>query len=369
MTSQSIPINSLSRHIVPLQDALLEAAREVIASGHFVLGRHVAAFEQQFAAYCGVEHCIGVGNGTDALELALKALAVAPGDEVVVAANAAMYGATAIQACRAEPHFVDVLPGEATLDPLAVEAALRTRPAVKAILVTHLYGRLARMDEICRIARAHGVAIVEDCAQAHGARSRDGRRAGAFGDIASFSFYPTKNLGAIGDGGAVVCRDAALDARVRQLRQYGWIGKYTNALPGGRNSRLDEIQAAMLSTMLPLLDGWNARRREIGSRYVADIRNDAIELPPPSGEDDVRHLFVVRSDRRQALRDHLAAAGIQTDIHYPVPDHRQPCHAGRYGDVALPVTERDAERVLTLPCFPEMTDDEVSAVIQACNRF
>ena len=369
MTSQSIPINSLSRHIAPLHDALSDAAREVIASGHFVLGRHVTAFEQQFAAYCGVEHCIGVGNGTDALELALKAVAVAPGDEVVVAANAAMYGATAIQACRAEPCFVDVLPGEATLDPIAVEAALRARPAVKAILVTHLYGRLARIDEICRIARAYGVAIIEDCAQAHGARARDGRRAGAFGDIASFSFYPTKNLGAIGDGGAVVCRDAALDARVRQLRQYGWTGKYTNALPGGRNSRLDEIQAAMLSAMLPLLDAWNARRREIGSRYAAGIHNDAIELPPPSGEDDVRHLFVVRSDRRQALRDHLAAAGIQTDIHYPVPDHRQPCHAGRYEDVALPVTERDAGRVLTLPCFPEMTDDEVSAVIQACNPF
>lgn len=369
MTSQSIPINSLSRHIAPLQDALLEAARDVVASGHFVLGRHVTAFEQQFAAYCGVEHCIGVGNGTDALELALKAVAVAPGDEVVVAANAAMYGATAIQACRAEPCFVDVLPGEATLDPVAVEAVLRARPRIKAILVTHLYGRLARMDQICRIARTNGVAIVEDCAQAHGARSRDGRRAGAFGDIASFSFYPTKNLGAIGDGGAVVCRDAALDARVRQLRQYGWSGKYTNALPGGRNSRLDEIQAAMLSAMLPLLDGWNARRREIGSRYTAGICNDAIELPPPSGEDDVRHLFVVRCDRRQALRDHLAAVGIQTDIHYPVPDHRQPCHGGRYQDVSLPATERDAERVLTLPCFPEMTDDEVSAVIQACNRF
>jgi dTDP-4-amino-4,6-dideoxygalactose transaminase len=369
MTSQSIPINSLSRHIAPLHDALLDAARDVVASGHFVLGRHVTAFEQQFAAYCGVEHCIGVGNGTDALELALKAVAVAPGDEVVVAANAAMYGTTAIQACGAEPVFVDVLPGDATLDPSAVEAALSARPAAKAILVTHLYGRLARMEALCRIARTHGVAVVEDCAQAHGARAQDGRRAGSFGDIASFSFYPTKNLGAIGDGGAVVCRDAALDARVRQLRQYGWVGKYTNALPGGRNSRLDEIQAAMLSVMLPLLDGWNARRREIGLRYAAEIRSEAIELPPRSGDDDVRHLFVVRSDRRQALRDHLAAAGIQTDIHYPVPDHRQPCHDGRYRDVVLPVTEHDAERVLTLPCFPEMTDDEVSAVIQACNRF
>ncbi|UHQ22664.1 DegT/DnrJ/EryC1/StrS family aminotransferase [Lysobacter sp. 5GHs7-4] len=369
MTSHSIPINSLLRHIEPLQAALAQAANDVIGSGHFVLGRRVAAFEAEFAAYCGSGHCIGVANGTDALELALKGMGVAPGDRVIVAANAAMYATSAVLACGAEPVFADILPDEATLDPAAVEAVLRTQPAAKALVATHLYGRLARMRELLALCRAHGVAVVEDCAQAHGARDADGVRAGALGDIASFSFYPTKNLGALGDGGAVVCGDDALAARVRQLRQYGWTGKYTNALAGGRNSRLDEIQAAMLSAMLPLLDGWNRRRRAIANRYSEQIRNASIATSPVAGDDYVAHLYVIRSDRRDELREHLAAAGVQTDIHYPTPDHRQPCHGGRYADIDLPHTQRDAARVLTLPCFPEMTDDEVAGVIQACNRF
>ncbi|MBN8212748.1 MAG: DegT/DnrJ/EryC1/StrS family aminotransferase [Xanthomonadales bacterium] len=375
MNSQLIPINSLQRHVAALQDALVQAVGDVIASGHFVLGSHVAAFEAEFAAYCGVDHCVGVANGTDALELALKAAGIGAGDKVVVAANAAMYGTTAVLACGAEPVFVDVLPGEATLDPKAIEAVFqnhadeRSGAGIKAILVTHLYGRLARMTDICHIARTHGAMIVEDCAQAHGARAGDGRRAGAFGDIASFSFYPTKNLGAIGDGGAIVCNDPVLAMRARQLRQYGWGGKYENALMGGRNSRLDEIQAAMLLVMLPRLDAWNARRRQIARRYFEGIRSDSIELPPVVGEGDVAHLYVVRSDRRTALREHLSAHGIQSDVHYPVPDHRQPCHALRYAHVVLPTTERDAGRVLSLPCFPEMTDDEVSRVIDACSRF
>lgn len=369
MNSQVIPINSLQRHVAALQGVLVQAVGDVIASGHFVLGSHVAAFEAEFAAYCGVDHCVGVANGTDALELALKAVGVGAGDKVVVAANAAMYGTTAVFACRAEPVFVDVLPGEATLDPKAIEDVFRTSAGIKAILVTHLYGRLARMVEICRIAQAHGAMIVEDCAQAHGARAGDGRRAGALGDIASFSFYPTKNLGAIGDGGAIVCKDPVFAVRARRLRQYGWAGKYENALMGGRNSRLDEIQAAMLSVMLPCLDVWNARRRQIALRYSEGIRSDSIELPPAAGEENVVHLYVVRSDRRPALREHLSAHGIQSDVHYPIPDHRQPCHALRYADLVLPTTEREAERVLSLPCFPEMTDDEVSRVIDACSRF
>jgi len=369
MTLPDIPVNSLLRHVKPLQDALMRVASNVIGSGHFVLGPHVTRFEEEFARYCQVGHCIGVANGTEALELALKSVGVAPGDQVIVAANAAMYGTSAVLACGAEPVFADILPVRATLDPAKVEAILHSGNPVKAVLVTHLYGQLADIEEITRLCRAHGVAVVEDCAQAHGARNSEGRCAGAFGDVASFSFYPTKNLGALGDGGAVISDNPELAARVRQLRQYGWIGKYTNALPGGRNSRLDEIQASMLSTMLPMLDGWNARRREIASRYSSEISNRAIELPPVAGEEYVAHLYVVRCDNRNALRKHLVTSGIQTDIHYPIPDHRQPCHAGRYSDVALPVTERDAECVLTLPCFPEMRDDEVSRVIAACNLF
>ena len=369
MAAHDIPVNSLLRHVAPLGDALTEAASEVIRSGYFVLGGQVGRFERAFADYCGTRHCIGVANGTDALELALKALGVGAGHRVVVAANAAMYGTTAVLACQAEPLFVDVTPGTATLDPQALRAALAAEPGIRAVIVTHLYGRLAAMDDIVAACRAAGVPIVEDCAQAHGAALPDGRRAGAIGDIASFSFYPTKNLGALGDGGAITTGDDGLAERARRLRQYGWTHKYTNGLPGGRNSRLDELQAAALMVMLPLLDDWNARRRAIANRYSAGIRHAAIDVPPASGDDYVAHLYVVRTAARDALREHLAAHGVQTDVHYPIPDHRQPCFDGRFESVALPVTEADALQVLTLPCFPEMTDDEVERVVAACNSF
>lgn len=369
MSDESIPVNSLPRHIAPFEDRLGAVAAEVIRSGYYVLGAGVRDFEQAFATYCGAGHAVGVANGTDALELSLKALGAGPGDRVVVCANAAMYGTTAVLACGAEPVFVDIEPGVATMDPQSLRSALARGGRVVAVIVTHLYGRLARMDEILPVCREYGAAVLEDCAQAHGAADQSGRRAGAFGDLASFSFYPTKNLGALGDGGAVVSNSAELAARVRQLRQYGWSEKYTNAAPGGRNSRLDEMQARMLAVMLPALDGWNARRREISNRYSSEIRNAAIETTPPAGAEFVGHLYVVRSDRRDELRKHLGNHGIQTDIHYPRPDHRQPLHNGRFDAVSLPVTERDAERVITLPCFPELTDDEVGRVVQACNRF
>ncbi|MBW8367082.1 MAG: DegT/DnrJ/EryC1/StrS aminotransferase family protein, partial [Arenimonas sp.] len=220
-----------------------------------------------------------------------------------------------------------------------------------------------------RVCGAWGGAVLEDCAQSHGATDATGRRAGAFGDIASFSFYPTKNLGALGDGGAVVTARDDLAQRVRQLRQYGWSDKYTNTLSGGRNSRLDEMQARMLSLLLPSLDGWNQRRREIANRYSNEIRSAAIDVTPAAGDEFVGHLYVVRTDRRDDLRAHLKQAGVQTDVHYPRPDHRQPMHAGRFDAISLPETERDADRVLTLPCFPELADAEVDRVVQACNRF
>lgn len=368
MDPQTVPVNSLLRHVAPLRDALARAAAEVVGSGYFVLGPQVARFEAQFADYCGVGHAVGVANGTDALEIALKCVGVGPGDAVVVAANAAMYGTSAVLACGARPAFADVLETYATLDPDRVQALLDDGEGVKAIVVTHLYGRLAHVADIVRRCRARGVAVVEDCAQAHGARDGTGRMAGAFGDVAAFSFYPTKNLGALGDGGVVISNDADIAARARQLRQYGWSCKYVNALPGGRNSRLDEIQAAMLSVMLPHLDHWNACRRSIANRYSAEITSTLLELPPVAGDEFVAHLYVVRSDRRDHVRGVLEAACIQTDVHYPRSDHRQPCHEGRYDAVRLPVTERDAERVLTLPCFPEMTDHEVTKVIRACNQ-
>lgn len=369
MPSSAVPVNAPSRRFAPLRETLLGAVDAVLADGRFVLGPVVEAFERAFAEACGVAHAVGVGNGTDALELALRAVGVGPGDRVLLAANAAMYGTTAVLACGAEPVYADILPGEATLAPDAVAAALAAGPGVRALLVTHLYGRLARIDALVALARTHGVAVVEDCAQALGARTGDGRRAGAFGDAAAFSFYPTKNLGAIGDGGAVVCNDDTLAVRARALRQYGWSDKYVNAVAGGRNSRLDALQAAMLATMLPHVEGWNARRRGIAARYAAGIRHPRIALPPFGGDTDTVHLYVVRCDRRDALRRHLAEAGVATDVHYPYPDHRQPCLQGRFAAVSLPETERDAACVLTLPCFAEMTDDEIECVILACNRF
>lgn len=371
MSSPLIPVVSLPRRLAPLQGLLQATAAEIIAGGQYVLGAPVERFEAEFSAYCGVAHCIGVGNGTDALEIALKAVGVTAGDRVVLAANAAMYGTTAVLACGAQPVYADILAEEATLDPEAVARALDAH-APRAVLATHLYGRLARVDALRALADRHGAALVEDCAQAHGAQAADGRRAGALGDAAAFSFYPTKNLGALGDGGAVVCRDAGIGERARRLRQYGWSGKYRNELPGGRNSRLDALQAALLSVMLPALDGWNAARRGIANRYRAGIAHPRIALPPAPAhpDEEVAHLFVIRSPEREALRTHLQAHGILTEVHYPQPDHLQPCMAGKGRPVpALPRTEHAAAEVLSLPCFPEMTDDEIERVIAACNRF
>ncbi|MGY0650748.1 DegT/DnrJ/EryC1/StrS family aminotransferase [Luteimonas sp. A537] len=368
MEVEHVPLNSLARHVAPLRTRLLAAMASVLDSGHYVLGAGVDAFEAEFAAYCGTAHCVGVANGSDALELALKATGVGPGDRVAMAANAAMYAATATLACGAEPVFVDV--GEdATLDPAALERTCDQHRPLRAVVATHLYGRLARMEPIAATCSARGIALVEDCAQAHGARARDGRRAGAFGDTAAFSFYPTKNLGALGDAGAVTTGDAAVASRLRALRQYGWERKYVNATRGGRNSRLDELQARVLSEKLPLLDGWNQRRREVANRYSDGIRNPAITVPAPIGEDHVAHLYVVHCDARDQLGAHLAAAGVASDVHYPLPDHRQPCFGARHAALSLPVTERHARTVLSLPCFPELTDREVERVINACNRF
>lgn len=367
MSPAEVPVNSLLRHITPLSETLSRAADAVIRSGYFVLGPGVVEFERAFAEYCGVTHCIGVANGTDALELSLRGVGVGLGDQVAVTANAGMYGTSAILACGAEPLFVDVEAGLSNMAPEALETLLASANP-KAVIVTHLYGRIARVEELAALCRAYGTSLVEDCAQAHGAR-RGGTFVGGFGDVASFSFYPTKNLGALGDGGAVLTRNAMIADRVRKLRQYGWTSKYTNGLAGGRNSRLDEIQARMLSVMLPMLDGWNAQRRDIANRYSSLINHPAILVPPVSGEDYVAHLYVVKSQEREALRAHLNREGIQSDVHYPLPDHHQPCHQGRYDSVSLPVTEAEAKTVLTLPCFPELYETEIQRVVDACNRF
>ncbi len=368
MTVPAAPValNDLARNNLACAAELRSACERVISSGWYVLGNEVAQFERAFADYCGAAQCIGVANGTDALEIALRAVNVGPGDKVVTVANAGMYATVAINACAAEPVFVDVDASNMNMSVTALKSALTQRP--RAVVITHLYGRLATINELCDAARDAGVAVIEDCAQAHGARL-GGRHAGTFGDIACFSFYPTKNLGALGDGGALISSDTALADRARQLRQYGWGRKYHGEIAGGRNSRLDEMQAALLSVKLGWLNSQNELRRKIANRYFDGIHNPHIALQPRDGESDVVHLYVVRTQHRAKLIAHLSTNGVQSDIHYPVPDHRQPMFGVRFADVQLPESEALANEILTLPCHPALSNEEIAHVIDACNRF
>ena len=361
-----VPFNDLRRGIAQAQPALEAAALRVLRSGWFVLGDELTQFESTFAAYCGAADCIGVGNGTEAIELALRALGVAAGDRVVCVANAGFYAPTAVLAIGAQPQFIDIDPVTLLLDIGQALAALATRP--KALIVTHLFGRLAPVEALLPVAAKLGIPVVEDCAQAHGARRQAGR-AGTVGTIGCFSFYPTKNLGALGDGGACVTSDLPLAKRLRALRQYGWSAKYRIETAGGRNSRLDELQAALLGVRLPHLDAANIRRREIAARYAAHIRQPAVALPAPAGSDDVVHLYVLRSRFRDRLAAHLRAHGIGCDVHYPVPDHRQSAYRERFAAISLPQTERACAEVLSLPCFPELGDPEIEEVAVAINAF
>lgn len=353
-----VPLNDLSRGLGASQE-LQEAVARVAASGWYVHGPEHQAFEQEFAAYCGVAACVGVASGTDALELGLRAVADPTAGTVLTAANAGGYTSVAARRAGFTVRYADIDPGTHCLDPADVEKRLE---GVAVVVLTHLYGRLGPAEDLAALCRNRGIALLEDCAQSAGAR-RDGRRAGSFGQVGTYSFYPTKNLAALGDGGAIITDDPATADRLRQLRQYGWSGKYAIAVDGGRNSRLDEMQAAVLRLRLRCLDDDNARRRSVVGRYVA-AAGDAVTVLPATGEDHVGHLAVALAQDRGALRSRLADAGIQTDVHYPVPDHRQPAFAGEYEDTHLPVTEQAVSRVFSLPCFPQLTDDEVDAVCE-----
>ncbi len=360
-------INNLSTRLTQHQTQIKAAMDRVIASGWLVLGPEVKRFEQDFAAWLGAAHCVSLANGTDAIELALKALGVQPGERVATVANAGMYTTLAMLAAGAEPFFMDV-----DLDTRGATLAEVTRAldaGVKAVVVTHLYGlALPEIKAMAALCAARGVPLLEDCAQAHGA-TVDGQRVGTFGDASTFSFYPTKNLGALGDGGAVVTSRADVAATVGMLRQYGWTAKYKVELPAARNSRLDELQAAILSEFLPLLDAANARRRDIAARYRAGIAHAQVQTPADAGAASVAHLYVVRSPNRDALREHLKANAIGSDVHYPIPDYAQPVLGARFAGVKLANTETLAREILTLPCYPEMADAEVDAVIAAVNSW
>lgn len=343
------------------------AIRRVLDSGWYILGSEVEAFERGLAEYCGVPHAIGVGSGTEALHLALKALDIQCGDEVITVSHTAVATVSAIEMAGARPVLVDVHPQSYTLDPAALESALTAR--TRAIIPVHLYGQAADLAPILEIARRRGIRVIEDCAQAHGALYQ-GRRTGSWGDLGCFSFYPTKNLGAIGDGGMIVTQDPELAERVRLLRQYGWRERYQSSIPGW-NSRLDELQAAILRIKLAHLDEDNARRRRWAALYGELLHAGPVALPAelPYGR-HVYHLYVVRSRRRDELKRFLAGRGIQTAIHYPVPIHLQPAYRNLgYPPGSLPVTEQLAQEILSLPMYPELTQGEIEAVAEGIRAF
>jgi len=338
------------------------AIERVLADGHYILGPEVEAFEREFADYHGGGHTLGVANGTDALELALRAVGVQRGDAVATVANTASATVAAIAEIGARPVFVEIDEATMTMSAAALaDAFAGAGGRIKAVVPVHLYGHPADLPAIGPLAMSYGAVVVEDCAQAHGATIA-GRRIGTWGAAAAFSFYPTKNLGAIGDGGAVFTRDKALAGRVRLLRQYGWRQRYVSE-SAGRNSRLDEMQAAILRVKLKYLDAENARRGEFAARYVEQLGDPALQLRLPvvaPRMQSVWHQFVVRTPRRDALLAHLAEFSIRCGVLYPVPAHRQPAFA--QPDVALPVTERACAEVLCLPCHPDLAMADVDRV-------
>lgn len=361
----TVPFNALAVQDRPLRDQILAALHRVVERGRYVLGEELVAFERAFAPHAGCAQSVGVASGTDAIRLALDAVGVGPGDEVVTVSHTATFTALAISALGARPVFCDIEPLTMMLDPARLEAAIT--PRTRAILPVHLYGQAADMDPILAIAGRRGVPVIEDCAQAHGALYR-GRPVGSFGAAAAFSFYPTKNLGAFGDAGAVTTSDAAIADRVRMLRNGGQGDRYRHDAIGV-NSRLDEIQAAILAVKLGRLAEANDERRAQAARYAAAL--EGVTLPhEAAGRRHVYHLYVIRHERRDALADHLKEAGVGSLVHYPIPVHLQPAYASLgVGRGALPQSERAAGEVLSLPLYPGLTDAEQQRVIEAVNAF
>lgn len=362
-----VPFVSLRPLERELDKELRAAFARVYENSWYIGGREGAAFETAFAAYCGTQYCVGCGNGLDAITLILKAMGIGAGDEVIVPSNTFIATALAVTYAGATPVFVEPILATYNIDPAHIEAAIT--PRTKAVIAVHLYGQTAQMDEIARIAHAHGLKLIEDAAQAHGAAWR-GRRAGGLGDAAAFSFYPGKNLGALGDAGCVTTNDQALAEKIRALGNYGSDYKYHHIYKGS-NTRLDELQAAFLAAKLPHLDKTNADRCRVAARYLAEIKNPAVTLPTvAAGCAPVWHVFAVRCAKRDALEQHLNACGIGTNCHYPTPIHLQ----GAYADLqipagALPLAEEISATELSLPMYYGMSEQETTAVIDAINSF
>jgi len=362
MAVSFLNLGRLNGSIRPALDA---AYQRVMASGWYITGPEVEAFESEFARYSGAAHCVGVGNGLDALTLLLRAYGIGPGDEVLVPSNTFIATWLAVSQCGATPVPVEPDPGTYNMDPVRAEAALT--PRTRAIMPVHLYGQTADMDPLMELAARRQLVVIEDAAQAQGAEYK-GRRAGALGHAAGTSFYPGKNLGALGDAGAVLTNDAAIAEKVRTLRNYGSRVKYEH-LEAGYNTRLDELQAAFLREKLKVLEGWNAQRRAVARQYGEGLRGLPLQLPlVPAWALPAWHLYVVATPQREALRRFLEERGIGTVIHYPKPPHLQDCYPD-YREMQLPVATRLAGEVLSLPMAPDMSDSEVAEVIAAVQAF
>jgi dTDP-4-amino-4,6-dideoxygalactose transaminase len=366
-----IPQTSPLANYLSNRAALDEAIHRVLSAGRYILGEETTAFERQFADYIGVPYAVGVGNGTEALHLALRGLGIGPGHEVITVSHTAVATVAAVEMCGATPVLVDIHPQSYTMDASLLERARSDRS--KAIVPVHLYGQPAALEAIIRFAREHNLYVIEDCAQSHGALYR-GQKTGSFGHAAAFSFYPTKNLGGLGDGGAITTHDPSLYEALRALRQYGWADNRLSRRPGW-NSRLDEIQAAVLRVKLARLEQSNRRRIQIARTYQELLsRIPELTLPSPTAETThVYHQYVIRCadpSTRSRLMAHLSERGIHTAVHYPVPVHLQPAYAHRLpGSRSLPVTEEVCPRILSLPLFPELTDEEVDQVVTAVAGF
>lgn len=369
MSIPRVSINVPSRRLTPFLSELTEGIEAVVRSGMWLNGTETATFQKAFSVYCGVPHCLGVGNGTDGLELALTA-AGTRGGEVITVANAGGYTSTACRIVGATPVYVDVLSDTLVLDPNGLDAMLG--PDTRAIVVTHLFGNVADTQAVCNALTSAGrddVVVIEDCSQAHGA-TLNGHAVGGDGDIAVFSFYPTKNLGGLGDAGAVLSRDPTTQAKLAALHQYGWTSRYDSTVPFGRNSRIDEIQAAVLNLALPHLDAWNEQRRAIVRRYADAATGSGLRLVTDVDDGGVAHLAVLRTRSRERLRHHLDAVGIDSDVHYPKLDFEQRSENGlpaRRGSLINSLAARD--QIVTIPCFPGMTNDEVERVTDALNSY
>lgn len=358
-----VPFNDLARGTLQLRLQLDDAIARVLTSGWFVLGPEHNALEVELSEFQGGGDTVLVGNGTDALQLALTSVGVEAGDDVLMTANAGGYAATAARALGATPIFCDVDPDSLQMSKESFESVLAACPTnPRAVVITHLYGSAADAPGIAAIARNYGIAVVEDCAQSLGA-SIAGKKVGTFGNVATTSFYPTKNLGALGDGGAVFTSNPDTASTLRKLRQYGWDSKYHTSIPGGMNSRLDEMQAAILRVKLPFLNEWNERRRQIHLDYEGAIGSGA-RLVNHANEGYVGHLAVLLADDRQRVMEVLTRAGVRTDIHYPLPDHMQKI-ALRSAGPSLPVTEHSASRILSIPLFPELRPAEIDVICAA----